>query len=196
MSTRLVTGLGLSFCPGVCYSYKDLKFYAMNGCICLHDEEDGSFIVLSCKEFLERAKALQADAMRLARQATDNPGRAKIFAEERNELQNVVADMVSCVQEAKDQGDHHDPTVMQWFLLHRPWQRGRVRRPTHAADFQTTNPGALPRGRYTGRTTKPGHTAAQYRQMAGNRPRHLDIGPAPTSTTVRSGPVKKLILPD
>ena len=46
---------------GKCYTYRDLKFYAKNGFICLHDEEDGAFFVLTRKEFLLRAQALSDD---------------------------------------------------------------------------------------------------------------------------------------
>lgn len=189
MPTRLVTGLGLSFCPGVCYSYQDLKFYAENGCICLHDEEDGSFIVLQCREFLDRAGALNEDAKRLARLSIEQPSRAKIHAEERHTLQNVVADMISCVQEARDQGDHFEPAVMEWFRRHRPWSRGRVSM-SGAANFQTPAPGPLPRGRHTGRTAAAGQTPGQYAAL------NAQDRAAARRTASRSSSVKKLILPN
>ena len=63
---------------GKCYTFRDLKFYARNGFVCIHDEEDGTFIVLTRREFLERAQALSDEAKRLRQQAVDNPGRAWI----------------------------------------------------------------------------------------------------------------------
>lgn len=138
---------------GQCYSWRDLKFYAKNGFICLHDEEDGSFFVLTRKEFLQRAQALSDEAKRLRQQAADNPGRAWIAAD-RVELQQAIENMIECCRDAKEQGDRNEPEVAAWFARHRPHSRSRVSLAS-AANFATTQPGALPRGKETGKLVTP-----------------------------------------
>lgn len=138
---------------GKCYTFRDLKFYARNGFVCLHDEEDGAFFVLTRKEFLERAKALSDEAKRLRQQAVDNPGRTWIAAD-RLELQAAIENMVACCVEAKEQGDRNDPEVAAWFARHRPHTRSRVSM-AGAANFRTDTPGTLPLGKDTGRHAKP-----------------------------------------
>lgn len=132
----------LTFVDGKCYSYQDLKFYATNGYICLHDEEDGDFRVVTRREFLHRMEHISAEAavLKIARKPSE--------AEHRNQLQHLVADMIECCQEAKDQGDHEEPDVMAWFIRHRPGRKSSV-------SFGSPNiPRPLPRGRFTGRTAK------------------------------------------
>ena len=138
---------------GKCYTFRDLKFYAKNGFVCLHDEEDGAFFVLTRKEFLLRAQALSDEAKRLRQQAADNPGRAWIVAD-RLELQQAIENMVACCREAKEQGDRNDPEVAAWFARHRPHARSRVSMAS-AANFKTATPGVLPLGRDTGKHVTP-----------------------------------------
>lgn len=138
---------------GKCHSWRDLKFYAKNGYICLHDEEDGSFVVLTRKEFLQRALALSDEAKRLRQQAVQNPGKTWILAD-RLELQQAIENMVECCKEAKEQGDRSDPEVAEWFARHRPHKRGRVSMAS-AANFNTALPGALPVGKDTGKHVAP-----------------------------------------
>lgn len=138
---------------GKCYSWRDLKFYAKNGYICLHDEEDGSFVVLTRKEFLQRALALSDETKRLRQQAVQNPGKTWILAD-RLELQQAIENMVECCKEAKEQGDRSDPEVADWFARHRPHKRGRVSLAS-AANFNTAPPGALPLGKDTGKHVTP-----------------------------------------
>lgn len=138
---------------GKCYTYRDLKFYAKNGFVCLHDEEDGAFFVLTRKEFLQRAKALADEAHRLRTMAAENPGRPWL-ASDRLELQNAIEDMIACTREAKEQGDRNDPKVAEWFAKHRPYARSRVSMAS-AANFSTTKPGALPVGKETGKQVTP-----------------------------------------
>ena len=139
---------------GKCYTYRGLKFYARNGFVCLHDEEDGSFFVLTRREFLLRASALSDEAKRLQQQAVIHPSRAAIFAEERLELQQAIENMVACCIDAKEQGDRNDPEVAAWFSRHRPHTRSRVSLAS-AANFTTATPGALPVGKDTGRHVTP-----------------------------------------
>ncbi len=138
---------------GKCYTFRDLKFYARNGFVCLHDEEDGTFLVLTRREFLERAQALSAEAKRLRQQAADNPGRAWIVSD-RLELQRAIENMVACCVEAKEQGDRDDPEVAAWFMRHRPHTRSRVSM-ANSANFKMDTPGELPVGKDTGRHVTP-----------------------------------------
>jgi hypothetical protein len=138
---------------GKCYSFRDLKFYAQNGFICLHDEETGEFFVLTRKEFLLRAQALSDEAAHMRYMMAENPSMRWLVAD-RIELQNAVDDMVACTQEAKEQGDRDDPQVDAWFRRHRPHQRSKISLAT-SANFSTDLPGALPRGKDTGRYVTP-----------------------------------------
>lgn len=141
---------------GKCYSWRDLKFYAKNGFVCLHDEEDGAFFVLTRKEFLQRAAALSEEAKRLRRQAVENPGKTWILSD-RLELQQAIENMVAVCREAKEQGDRNDPEVAAWFARHRPHARSRVSMAS-AANFNTAAPGALPLGKDTGKHVAPDFT--------------------------------------
>jgi hypothetical protein len=138
---------------GKCYTFRGLKFYARNGFVCLHDEQDGSFFVLTRKEFLERAAALSDEAKRLRQQAVQNPGKAWILAD-RLELQSAIENMVACCKDAKEQGDRNDPEVAAWFARHRPHARGRISM-AGAANFAMPTPGALPLGQDTGKHVTP-----------------------------------------
>lgn len=141
---------------GKCYTFRGLKFYARNGFVCLHDESDGSFFVLTRKEFLERAAAISDEAKRLRKQAIDNPGRAWINSD-RLELQQAIENMIACCKDAKEQGDRNDPEVAAWFARHRPHTRSRISMAA-AANFKTAAPGALPLGMDTGKHVKPDFT--------------------------------------
>lgn len=134
-----------------CHTYKGLKFYAKNGCICLHDEEDGSFFVLTVREFLQRAKALSEEVEKLRKLAAANPLKLR-YAEERLELQRAIDNMLECCKEAKNQGDRHDPKVAAWFARHRPHARGRSRR---GVRYASALPGPLPLGQDVGRYATP-----------------------------------------
>lgn len=174
------------FQQGKTFTFRDLKFYAMNGMICLHDEEDGDFRVLTCKEFLHRAKSVGEDIRRLAVMQAENPSRRDL-GELRREYQQCVDDMIECIADAKTQGDHTDPEVEAWFRRHRPWARGRTKAPSRHADFQLNRPSAkLPRGRFTGRTAAPGMRQAEYARATAGA---AIVGRGPQ-------PARKLILPD
>jgi hypothetical protein len=138
---------------GKCYSFRDLKFYAQNGFICLHDEETGEFFVLTRREFLLRAQALSEEAGHMRHMCAENPS-MKWLSSERLELQNAVDDMLSCTREAKEQGDRDDPQVAAWFQRHRPHRRSKVSMAA-AANFSGELPGDLPRGNDTGRHVTP-----------------------------------------
>lgn len=170
---------------GTCYSYQDLKFYAMNGYICLHDEKDGDFRVLTCREWLLRGQAFVEEIKRLRIIAAHNSDKRKVFYEDIQRLQTLVDNIIASTMEAKNQGDHDDPAVSAWFQRHRPWARGRTRQNNDPAKFETAKPGPLPLGNFTGRTTGPGEKAPRP-----SRKLLLPGAPAPT------GKLRKLLLPD
>lgn len=138
----------LAFIAGKTFTYQDLKFYAMNGQICLHDETDGDFRVLTCDEFKARAAAINEEA----RQLKSSSKRSDY--ERRLQLFRVTADMGECIEEAKHQGDHNDPIVSAWFRRHRPWTRSSASM-TGAANFATAAPGPLPRGKRSAPLVRP-----------------------------------------
>lgn len=152
---------------GKCYTFRGLKFYAKNGCVCLHDEDDGSFFVLTVKEFLERAAALSDEAKRLRELMATNQDR-KWMVQDRLELQQAIDNMVECCKEAKNQGDRSEPAVAAWFSRHRPTRRSKISLAS-AANFKTALPGPLPRGVDTGKHVRPDFSFP----VAGTTPKKL-----------------------
>lgn len=150
---------------GKCYTYRGLKFYAKNGFVCLHDEETGEFFVLTRKEFLQRAQAISDEAARLRFMAAENPSKAIWLSADRMELQQAIDNMLACTKEAKEQGDRDDPMVDAWFRRHRPGRKSKISLAS-AANFSSPTPGALPRGRDTGKIVTPDFTV-------GNTPKKL-----------------------
>lgn len=153
--------LSLAFAPGKAYRYGNLSFYAMNGCICLIDEEDGDFQTLTRKEFLLRAQTLSEGAKRMGASSH------RWHYQDRTETQSVVADMIECCQEAADQGDHFDPAVAAWFTRHRPGRKSLVSM-SGKANFSSGRPSRLPRGRHTGRTAVADFSAGTPRANLAN----------------------------
>jgi hypothetical protein len=174
-----------TFQEGTCYTYQDLKFYAMNGFVCLHDQEDGDFRVITRKEWLERADALSSEIKRLRKMATTSTSKA--FYDDACRLQKFVEDMIACAMEAGHQGDHTDPKVSAWFQKHRPWARGRSKGSHDPAKFDSKKPGALPVGNFTGRTTGAPDRSQRPR---GQRPLVTSTDAPPVNPRLR-----KLILP-
>lgn len=86
----------------------NLEFWAQDGLIALHDDGTGEFYVISCKDWLERAAALNMHNNR------------EMYSDTRIKIANVVDDMVKAAREAQRQGDPHDPKVMEWYNKHRP----------------------------------------------------------------------------
>jgi hypothetical protein len=142
---------------GKCYTFRGLKFYAQNGFVCLHDEADGSFFVLTRKEFLLRAQALSDEAKRLRTMAAQNPSQAPWLSADRSELQVTIENMLAAAAEAREQGDRDDPLVDEWFRRHRPGRKSKISLAS-AADFKTDLPGSLPLGKDTGRYAAPDFT--------------------------------------
>lgn len=145
---------------GKCYTYRGLKFYAQNGFVCLHDEENGDFFVLTRREFLQRAQALSDEAQRLREMGAINPSKAAWLSEDRVQLIRAIESMVECTKEAKEQGDRTDPEVDAWFLKHRPTKRSRIALPGNV-NFSTAVPGPLPRGKDTGKRAPPDFTICE-----------------------------------
>lgn len=143
---------------GKCYTFRGLKFYAKNGFVCLHDEATGEFFVLTRKEFLQRAVALSDEAKRLRHMSAEHPSKAAWLTADRMELQVAIDNMLECTKEAKEQGDRDDPAVDAWFTRHRPGRKSKISM-SNSANFKSALPGALPRGKDTGRYATPDFTA-------------------------------------
>lgn len=139
---------------GKCYTYRGLKFYAQNGFVCLHDEDSGEFFVLTRREFLERAKALNDEAKKMRVMGASNPAQAKWISEDRMDLQDGVEMMLAAASEAKEQGDRTDPEVDAWFARHRPNRKSKLSM-VNSANFSTPTPGNLPAGKNTGKQVTP-----------------------------------------
>lgn len=139
---------------GKVYRFRGLRFYAKNGFICMHDEDDGSFIVLTRREFLERASALSDESARLRHMAAQYPAKAAWLSADRADIQFGIDQMVECTKEAKEQGDRTDPAVDAWFLKHRPARRSKVSLAS-GVNFATQAPGVLPLGNDTGKQVRP-----------------------------------------
>lgn len=142
---------------GKCYTYRGLKFYAKNGFVCLHDEQTGEFLVLTRREFLERAQAISEESARLRHIAAANPAKAAWLSADRMELQRAIENMIAVTKEAQEQGDRNDPTVDAWFRRHRPGRKSKISMAS-GANFSAALPGALPVGKDTGRHVTPDFT--------------------------------------
>jgi hypothetical protein len=111
---------GFLFIAGKNYRWRDLQFYAMNGGVCMHDEETGEFFVKTRREVLQTARGFAAEIKA-------NKAEHGVAESDRlRELGKLVRDMIACCDEAKEQGDHTDPMVEAWFARHKPWKRSHV----------------------------------------------------------------------
>lgn len=99
---------------GITVRETTLSFWAENGTICMHDEEDGDFRVVIVPEFKARYEALVAQAQR----ETDISERTRIF-----QLCNMMQEVL---RQAKKQGDPTDPQFIEYVRKHRPFSKTRV----------------------------------------------------------------------
>lgn len=76
------------------HRFKNLVFWAEEGMICIEDQRDGDFKVLTRAEGAARAVALNAELSHMNTHPND-----------RDELCKAVVGMAACVKEAKTQGD-------------------------------------------------------------------------------------------
>jgi hypothetical protein len=151
----------LAFISGKVFTYQDLKFYAMNGYVCMHDEVDGSFQVLSCDKILERVSAINEEARQLKSSSKASDGERRI------QLFRVAADLGEALKEAKYQGDHNDPLVQAWAMRHRPWARSRSKASlSGSANFETGRMQPMPRGRGGRPTIRPTYTVPVAQRTA------------------------------
>lgn len=105
------------------FKYRRQEFFAENGLVHVIDCHTGEYSCVSRVEFLQRARAFNKEARRMAAK--------KMWADERDELTRMVQDMIVCVQQAQAQGDPFDPKVMRQMVVHhRP---GRVSVPNPEA---------------------------------------------------------------
>ena len=156
----------MAFIAGKNYRWRDLQFYAMNGAICVHDEETGEFYVKSRRDMFAVYMAFKAEVD--AHRAEHGLAESERMADLRSYLQKLSA----CLQEAKDQGDFNDPTVCAWYSRHAPHKRSAISMAgtanfsagspegvlagTAAGAMQAMAAGAgLPRGRFNPDTVRP-----------------------------------------
>ncbi len=81
------------------YSFLDLDFWAEDGVIFIEDKRDGDFNAVTCKDFVQRAKALNEEAKR------------SLLPSDVQALQDCVLMMYECWKEAKSQGDPSDVEI-------------------------------------------------------------------------------------
>lgn len=152
---------GFKFVAGPTYRYRKITFYAMNGVICVSDDKPGlspndQFVTVTCQDFLRRAFAISEGTKALGKIIAETP--RKSLAQDRDEDQRLVADMITCVQDAKHQGDLNDPEVWAWIERHKSKPMGPR---DHSKDFGIGRPQPLPRGRNTGRHVTPDRQVAR-----------------------------------
>jgi len=146
----------LAFIAGKSFRFEELSFYAMNGAVCVVDERDGDFKVVTRREWLHRTKSIGEEAAALK----SSPKRSDY--ERRATLLRVYDDMLAAANEARDQGDHDDPIVSAWFRRHRPWARSSARLGSHL-NFSDGAPGRLTRAGVIGGEHRPSKTKQKSR---------------------------------
>jgi hypothetical protein len=144
---------------GPVYHFKDSHFYAASGSIVFHDNrKEDHCSILSVSTFVERAMALQAQLNHIGPQLA--PG----AVEHRRDLKRLLANMDSCIKDAREQGDPMDPAVQRWYKINKPWKGNTVS--MVGSDGVATGRSVpvsyevpmqqLPVGEFTGRTDRPG----------------------------------------
>jgi hypothetical protein len=130
---------------GKVHRHKQLTFFACEGLIVLYDErkQEEDFKVIFPDDFLLRAKHIDRMAKPLKLAATASA------REEHRVLKAGAIAMREAVLEAKEMGDPSDPAVQAFWARHRRSSSVMCADPT---GYRPPLPGALPRGRNTGRT--------------------------------------------
>lgn len=86
------------------FHYKGMNFWAEGGLIHMEDKNNGEYSVVTRKDCLLRAKAIN-DTIQYYPHAS-----------ERDEQHRLVQDLIECVRQAKDQGDPTDPEIFKQKL--------------------------------------------------------------------------------
>ncbi len=85
---------------GPVHRFKDQLLWAEEGMVCIEDQRDGDFKVLSRAEAAARAIAFNEEVRYMNAHPSD-----------RDEMLRMVVALASCVKEAKTQGDPENPEV-------------------------------------------------------------------------------------
>lgn len=89
----------MNFKPGPKYKFKDQRFWAEGGLVCIEDQRNGEYKVITRAEAAARAIAFNAELQNYS------------YPSERDELCRCVCNLCEAVKEAKRQGDPTDPEV-------------------------------------------------------------------------------------
>lgn len=101
LSGQLETHVAQPVGRKVVFRYRSQTFWPERGLVCVVDERSGEFKQCSCRDWAYRTKQFQADLFR------------NKYADERNEQQRMLEDMVRCYWLAKRQGDPFNPRSMR-----------------------------------------------------------------------------------
>jgi len=96
------------------HRFKQCKFYAIEGCICIVDDADGHEDVTTVRKFKERIKAIEEHNRRI--KAGENT--PMWMLKEREEIPSLLNAMREVVKEAESQGDPMDPKVQAFRKRH------------------------------------------------------------------------------
>jgi hypothetical protein len=80
-------------------SFDNLEFWPEDGLVYMEDKNDGTFNVVTCRDFALRARCINEEAKR-----------AK-YPSDRDRLNDLVLNMFEVWKEAVDQGDPSDPKI-------------------------------------------------------------------------------------
>lgn len=89
------------------YEHDDLIFWAEDGVVFIEDKRNGDFNVITCRDFAQRARAINGEAKR-----------AK-YPSDRDNLNDWVVKMHDCWKDAKGQGDPMEPEIARQKYLER-----------------------------------------------------------------------------
>ncbi len=81
------------------YNFQDLEFWAEDGLIFIEDRRQGDFNIVTCRDFVDRAKAINGEA------------KLSLYPSDVEQLQACVLKMHAAWKEAKEQGDPMDVEV-------------------------------------------------------------------------------------
>ncbi len=81
------------------YKFQDLEFWAEDGLVYVEDRRNGDFNVITCRDFVQRAKAINEEA------------KLSLYPSDVEELQSCVLKMYQVYKDAKSQGDPMDVAI-------------------------------------------------------------------------------------
>lgn len=81
------------------YTFQELIFWAEDGLVYIEDKRDGDFNVVTCRDFVARAKAINEEA------------KLSLYPSDVQQLQDCVLKMHQAYKDAKNQGDPMDVEI-------------------------------------------------------------------------------------